>query len=380
MSPDNADARIQQTLDRPSKLGRALEVEARRQADHDSHRRPVFEDARRREAADYEEKSLNQSITHLGFLPAGQEPTDRFSNRTGREKGPERNVSGGETDEHLRARHRLELDGTVTADQIWGVPVPFTPALDLTRTVAAHAGLVEGRNQLQPTRDLRTAIGNGRHDRPLRNASDRETGNDPIEQLAPKYTAPLHGQRERIVSARDIPGHDAGFKTALIDTLTSNQRDSQGEIGANERGLLADGSGVRGLDQGFQSLRIAKLEAQADRTITNDLMHDGLAGASAIGSILRGFGEMINQSDRRADPNTPIPTIDRADGWKSGDDSSPNAAANGSAQDAMAMAGSELERLRTAVRRTIDELERVRGSVQPPLPALPVNRGAFRIS
>ena len=154
----------------------------------------------------------------------------------------------------------------------------------------------------------------------------------------------------------------------------------QGEIGADERELLADSSGVRGLDQGFQSLRIANPEAQADRTITNDLMHDGQAGASAIGSILRGFGEMIGQSDRRADPNTPRPTIDRADGWKSGDDSSPNAAANGSAQDAMAMAGSELERLRTAVRRTIDDLERVRGSVQPPLPSLPVNRGAFRIS
>ena len=153
MSPDNVDARIQQTQDRTSKLGRALEVEARRQADHDSHRRPVFDDARRREAAVYEEKSLNQSITHLGFLPSGQEPTDRFSNRTAREKGPERNVSGGETGEQLRARHRLGLDDAATADQIWGVSVPFTSALDLTRTVAAHAGLVEGHNQLQPTRD-----------------------------------------------------------------------------------------------------------------------------------------------------------------------------------------------------------------------------------
>ena len=51
-----------------------------------------------------------------------------------------------------------------------------------------------------------------------------------------------------------------------------------------------------------------------------------------------------------------------------------------SAQEATAATVAEVERLRIAVRRTIDDLERVRGSVQPALPALPRNSGAFRIS
>lgn len=39
----------------------------------------------------------------------------------------------------------------------------------------------------------------------------------------------------------------------------------------------------------------------------------------------------------------------------------------------------DLDRLRTAASRTADEFERIRGPVQPALPALPANHGAFRI-
>ncbi len=39
----------------------------------------------------------------------------------------------------------------------------------------------------------------------------------------------------------------------------------------------------------------------------------------------------------------------------------------------------DLDRLRTAARRTADEFERIRGPVRPALPALPPNHGAFRI-
>ena len=328
MSPDTVDALIQQTQDRPSSLGRALETEAQKQAEYDSRRRPLFDDARRQQAAVYEEKSLHQSITNLGFLPSDQAPTDRFSSRAAQENGPARGVSGGESDESLPAHPRLAVGGQATADQSRGVAVPYAAALDLIRTAAAHAGPVDGLNQSQPTWAVGTAIAKERHDLPLENLPDREAGNDPIAQFAPKYTATLHGQLERIVSARETPARDGGFTKALIDTLTPNQVHPQVETGADEREFLL----------------------------------------------------LIGQGEQRVDPSAPYPTVDRAGGWKSDDDPSPGTAANGSVQEAMAAAAGELERLRTAVRRTIDELERVRGSVQPPLPALPVNRGTFRLS
>ena len=56
------------------------------------------------------------------------------------------------------------------------------------------------------------------------------------------------------------------------------------------------------------------------------------------------------------------------------------ATANESAQQAIAIVANELERLRTAIRHTIDDLERARGPVPSALPALPPSRGAFRLS
>ncbi len=378
MSPDNVEALIRQTLDRPS--GSDLEAAARKQAEHDSGRRPLFEDATRRLAAVYEEKSLHHSITHLTFLPSGQEPTDRFSNREVWEQGPSGGVSGGESDELLRARNRHLIAGQATADQFTGITVPFAPFLVLTRTDAANAGLVAGLNQSQPNRAVGTAIGKERHDSPLWNMPGRAVGNDAIAQLAPKYTAPLHVQRDRIASARETPWPDAGFTKALIDTLTSNQVHSRGEIGGDERESLPDRFQGRGRDHGFRSPQIDYPGAQADRMITNDLTHDRLVSASAIGSVLGGFGDMFDHGDQRANPGSSHSTFDRGCVGKSDDVPSSNTVTSGAAQEAMAAAADELERLRSAVRRTIDELERARGSVQPPLPALPVNRGTFRIS
>ena len=57
-----------------------------------------------------------------------------------------------------------------------------------------------------------------------------------------------------------------------------------------------------------------------------------------------------------------------------------NVTSSQSVQDALAAATEEVERLTAAVRRTIHELERARGSVQPALPALPLNFGSLRLS
>jgi hypothetical protein len=380
MFQDTVDISMGRDRGRPRALDHALDAEMRKQGENDRRRRPLFDDATRRQAAVYEQQSLHHSIAHVSYLPSVQEPTDHFSNIAAREMGPTRGVSGAASDEHLRADHRLALAGEATADQIRGVTLPFAPALDLTQTAAAYAGLVEKLNQWQPTRAMGTAIGNGRHDFPLRNMPDRQDGNDPIAQLAPKYTAALHGERDRTVSARDAAGHDSGFTQELIDTLTSNQVHSQDETSGDEREFLPDRSQGHGRDHGVRSSRVAYPGTQADNRITNDLSLDRLVGASAIGAVLGGFGDMIGQGDQRAIPDNPHPTFDRDGGWKSDDGLSSNAATSGAAQEAMAAVSDELERLRAAVRRTIDELERARGSVQPPLPSLPVKRGTFRIS
>jgi hypothetical protein len=351
---------------RPRVLDHALDAVVRQQGENDNRRRPLFDDATRRQAAVYEEKSLDHSKTHLGFLPASQATTDVRSNRAAREEGPGRGASGGESDMHFRARHRLALVGEATANQIMGVTVPFAPALGLTRAMAAYAGFVDGRNPLQPDRAQGAAIGNSRHDSPLGNTPDREAGNNPIAQLDSKYTAPVHGQHDRIVSARD--------------TLTSNQFHPPVETGADEREFLPDRSQGRAGEHGFVSSGIAYPAARADGMITNDLIHELWVGASTIGAGLGGFGEMIGQGDRRANPGNSHPTVDRDGGSRSDDGLSSDAATSGAVRDAMAAAADELERLRAAVRRTIDELESARSSVQPPLPSLPVNRGTFRIS
>jgi hypothetical protein len=57
------------------------------------------------------------------------------------------------------------------------------------------------------------------------------------------------------------------------------------------------------------------------------------------------------------------------------------APANAPGGSESAVAASALgERLLAAVRQAIEELERLRSAVHNPLPAVPVNRGSFRIS
>jgi hypothetical protein len=294
---------------RPSALDEALEAEVRQQGEYDIRRRPLFEDATRRQAAVYEEKSFHDSMTHVRFLPSVQEPSDGLSNIAAWERRP---VNGDESDEFLRAEHRVELAGQPMAGQFRGVMAPFASGPDLTSTVAAHGGLVEGVKHSKSTWPMGTAIGKERNDFSTQNIPD-EAVNNPIAQRALRYTAPLDGQREQIASARDTLAHDAGITKALVDTLTSNQVHRQSETGADERDFLQDTFRGRGRDHGFGSPPIAYPGAQAAIMITNDLVHNGLDGASAIGSVLGGFGATIGQGERRANHGSLHPIFDRHD-------------------------------------------------------------------
>jgi hypothetical protein len=114
--------------------------------------------------------------------------------------------------------------------------------------------------------------------------------------------------------------------------------------------------------------------------IPTEIAHDRTVSASTTDSIFGGFDDMFGQDNQRAKLSDSHTTFDRAGGWNTDDGHFSDAATNSSAQQALAAATEEVERLTAAVKSTIHELERIRGSVQPPLPALPVNRGVFRIS
>jgi hypothetical protein len=103
---------------------------------------------------------------------------------------------------------------------------------------------------------------------------------------------------------------------------------------------------------------------------------DRAVDAPAIDSITANFGAVIAQGDKRTtSANTPT-DFDRDGGYKGDGGLSSNPATNHSVQDALAAATEEVERLTSAVARAIHELKRVRGSVQPALPALPLNFGS----
>jgi hypothetical protein len=369
-----------QAHDRPSAVERTLEAVARRDAEHDSLRRRLFNDESRRSAAIHAETLLGDSPIHVRFLPAGSESIDAFANSMSRETGLARSRIGRESSQPPGVQPELALVGDAEFDRYMSVKGSFAPSPERSRLIAAHAGLIEGLEPSSPTRLLETAIGNEKYNLHPDDKSGRDATNDALARLASRYTAPVSRQHERVVPAHATPGREAELIDILGDHATSGQIYSQTEMDANERQLLSGGICDESRDHAFRSPRMADPREQVDSVITNDLTCHRLVGASALGADLGGFGDMIGQGDQRPDRSSPHPTLNRDGVWKSDDGASSNTATTGAVQEALAAAADELERLRSAVRRTIDELERVHGSVQRPLPALPVNRGTFRIS
>ena len=371
---------IRQAQDRPSVVERTLEAVARQDGEQDSRRRQLFMDESRRTVAINAEPFVGDSPNHPRCLPSGQESTNAFADAMAPETIPARSRIGREGGRPPRVQPELALVGAAEVDRYLRVKGSFAPFVELSRSIAHHAGPVEGITSSAPSRLLEAVLGAETHRIRPDDMTGRDATTDALARLAPRYTMPLNRQLEGVVLAQAIRGREAELTNVSAAHLTSSPINSPTELGANEREFLAAGTHDGGRDHGFRSPRIAYPRAQADGMIANDLTHNWLDGVSVIGANRGGLGDMIGQGDLRANSGTPHPTIDRFDASKSDDGPSSNAATSGAAQDAMAAAAGELERLRTAVRRTIDELERVRGSVQPPLPSLPVNRGAFRIS
>ena len=116
---------------------------------------------------------------------ADHEPAGLFSDSAARENGPavggaERNLMS--TFEPAAGLARRQCGGRPIQKRHGAVAL----ALDFTRMIAAHPGLVGGLDQSRAARAIATTIGKGLHDfSPRNNMAGHVTGNDPIAHSLP---------------------------------------------------------------------------------------------------------------------------------------------------------------------------------------------------
>jgi hypothetical protein len=160
------------------------------------------------------------------------------------------------------------------------------------------------------------------------------------------------------------------FSKAFADILTAADLRPQTAAIANNRPLLAG----TGLDHWQStepsSLRIGDQRNDAERLFVSDRPTNPMPIE---------LSDLIGQGDRQANWRSPATNSDQSGGGNASE-SPAFGGADASVQAQIAAVADDLQRLRAAVRRTIDDLESVRNSVQPTMPALPPNRGTFRIS
>ncbi len=98
---------------------------------------------------------------------------------------------------------------------------------------------------------------------------------------------------------------------------------------------------------------------------------DRTFGDQAIGSALSGSVDALGPGDRRPSAINARAMIEPSRGSERPVSPRSGAPASISGTESMEAATQELERLRSAARRTADELEKVRGPVPPAFPARP---------
>ena len=179
MFQDKSDVSVRRNHDSPSALEHAVDALMRQQGEIDVRRKLRFDDATRRQAAAYEEKSRHHSLAQLRYLSAGQEPNDLFVDNWAREQGPASGAGGTESDEPRRADQGFALAVQATVDEHKGVTVPFPSSVELNRTRADRAGLFDSLDRSQHARVVGTPIATEGHDFPIQKLPDRTTGNDP---------------------------------------------------------------------------------------------------------------------------------------------------------------------------------------------------------
>jgi hypothetical protein len=249
--------------------------------------------------------------------------------------------------------------------------MPFVASLSSARPSPTAAAIIEGLSQVERN-SIMAASGDGVRDNVQpQEAQALDPANDQIEQLALARVSALEGRLERLAPAHMSPENEARSPETLVGTLTPEQLDSLSPRELDPWEQIRSTSQGRERDEGSHSRQIWAQRAIAERSDSRDRQT-----ASIFGRATESFGQL----DTRFDPGYSHSTVDRGSGSSSAEGLESGMSMRSPADEAVAAAAHEVERLRSAVRQTIDELERVRGSVHPPLPSLPINRGSFRIS
>jgi hypothetical protein len=378
MPHDTGDTWKRQNLEERGALERVLNAVARQQGERDSRWHRLFNDESRRHAATYEENASRlDSQSRPAFLQHGDELTDRFATSSEHAQQPAHDEMAPAFDQPLPVRPPLEPASSATTERIAPAMVPFIPSLEMSRLIAAH---VEGPDPVNATRVMRPVSGHETQDVDGKNMFGRNATSDPIAQLAPNYTAP-GGQIARAVQEHVSRSREGEVAEAPVNTLTVGQLHSLAVTGADTLEMLAGYSTSREEGPFRASRRPAQNQIEAAGLNSSAFAREAALDEPAIGSLFSGFGPVMGRNEEQEHARTQPMSYARDDGWQSDNRDSSNSAPNTSAgQEALVAAANEVERLRAAVRQTIDDLERVRGFVNPPMPAVPVNRGAFRIS
>jgi hypothetical protein len=435
MSQDTVDTSVRHPLDRSGTFERALEAVANRQFENDSRRRRIATDLSRRIAAPHAQKVLDDSPAHLRLLSNEVVATDPSSYGEPRDGEPALAGIGNESHRPRETQPQHAAAGHATTGRSFDRFAQITPSPDLSRMIAAHAGIAERTTPSSPLQLMEPLIADGRHtiqsadiSEPVATAADSISGRRShyiamlaaqLEQPSPRLmpfaragavTTPSAepsalpqptsaaetlaseqvfravGYRDRAqnpdprsLQSGDHPARARArslsdhftFTTAFAELSTSGPVRSQTEALANERLLFADRLNERGQSPDARSLGPDDDDRRADRLLSND---------QAPRSVGTGVDNVFAHDDWRKKSGDLYTNTNRGDDRRTDDRPSSDTGTNRSVQEDVAAAANDLERLRAAVKRTIDDLERVRGSVQASLPALPSNRGTFRIS
>ena len=207
-----------------------------------------------------------------------------------------------------------------------------------------------------------------------------QNANEQIAQFAPNYTKLPNEQNRAAILEQMSARTEDEFTRLLANKQTTDRIRVQAGINRNDRQLPPEVFQNHENDRNIRSLHVSYQGLLPEGMKSSEQALERTAAVPTFDSIAANFVASIAQGDKRTS-STSIPTnLDRDAGY--GTDGGPfsNATAGQSVQDALAAATEEVERLTAAVRRTIHELERARGAVQPALPALPFNFGSLRMS
>ena len=341
----------------------ALDALAKQQAERDA-RKHFDAGARTRQLAAESELTVPiASILQKVDFPSG---SDHLGVSASSDSRTDSDLVVSHAEQTTQGRSPVELSRRAEADHA----ASLAAALATSRTALASA---MGRPQLpgsDPIDPSKTDSG----------TKSRENGDESTSIVAAKYGSFLHENagiaapaQESIAIATKLAEGGRDISSSVL-SRAQPATDEDAEDGLD--GRIRNARGATDLRAVLQTPTVA----QGNGVSTFEHADERDTDLSALVSAFYAAGGLPNQGNRGSPLLGAQTTIARNDERQRDDGRSPGIATGGTADSALTDAAGELEQLRVALSRTIDELEKARGVVQAPLPALPPNRGAFRIS